>query len=221
MDCFGLIFDFDGTMCRLFQNYDLNQVIIELRDRMKKYGFVFPLDKDAFDIFEFICDQKSLSGEQKIKLYVEMNEVLISAEMEAVKNCELVNGVNEVLPLLKEAGYKLGVATNNSSECVSEFLRLYCNGLDVSIVGRIGSNPELMKPNKWSLVEVIKKMNCGIENTLFFGDTQRDYESSVNAGCKFIGIAPTEKKLRRLQDIKPKIDIVSDFYELNRKVSVY
>lgn len=219
MDYSGLVFDFDGTMCRLFKNYDLNSVVIELHNRLKGYGFAFPLDKDAFEVFEYINNLENLSAGQKTELYTEMNEVLTSAEIEAVSGCELVNGVREVLPLLKQSGYKLGIATNNSRECVSQFLKTYCGGLNIPIVGRIGSNPELMKPNKWSLIEVIKKMNCSNENTLFFGDTLRDYECSLNAHCSFVGVAPTEKKLKRLQLIKPQIEIVSDFYELNRKIT--
>ncbi len=214
MDNIGLVFDFDGTMCRLFKLYDLSSVVIELHNRMQGYGFDFPIDKDAFEIFEFINEQSNLSAKEKTKLHIEMDSILTAAEIEAVKNCELVNGVSEVLPLLKKTGYILGVATNNSHACVLEFLKLYCNGLDLPIVGRVGSNPELMKPNKWSLIEVLKKMNCDIKNAIFFGDTKRDYECSLCANCKFIGVAPTQKKRERLQLIKPKIEIVTDFYEL-------
>lgn len=218
MDYIGLVFDFDGTMCRLFKNYNLSQVVEEMHIKMKKYGYDFSLDKDAFDIFGFIGTIKDLTEAQKVKLYEEMNDILVLAEMEAVKSCELVNGVNEVMPSLKKSGYKIGIATNNSSECVLEFLRLYCGGLDIPIVGRIGCRPELMKPNQWSLLETVKKIGCSIDNVLFFGDTQRDYECALNAGCKFIGVAPTAKKLQRLQLIKPNIEIVKDFYELNNKI---
>lgn len=219
MDSIGLVFDFDGTMCRLFKNYNLSQVVEELHEKMKSYGFDYPLDKDAFEIFEFIGAQKTLTVEQKTELYVEMNAVLVSAETEAVKSCELVNGVAEVLPALKKSGYKIGVATNNSRECVSSFLDLYCGGLDIPVVGRSGSNPELMKPNSWSLTEVLKDMNCAIKNAIFFGDNRRDYECALNADCKFVGIAPTEKKLKRLQLLKPAIEILPDFYALREKLS--
>lgn len=218
MDSIGLVFDFDGTLCQLFKNYDLKQTVVELHESIKKYGFDFPLDKDAFEIFEFIGTQESLCDQGKIRLYEEMNKILVSAEMEAVKCCELVNGVDEVFPSLKKSGYNIGVATNNSYECVHEFLNLYCGGINIPIVGRIGSCPELMKPNRWPLVEALKKMNCRVDNSLFLGDTLRDYECAKNACCKFIGVAPTERKLKRLKTIKPEIDIVSDFYELNKKI---
>ena len=216
MDNIGLVFDFDGTLCRLFKNYNLNGVTVELHNRMQRYGFDFSLDRDAFDIFAFINAQKNLSEAGKTKLLIEMDRVLTAAEVEAVKSCEPVNGVSKILSLLKEAGYILGVATNNSYTCVHDFLKLYCGGLEVPIVGRVGSNPELMKPNPWSLIEVLKKMNCNIKHAVFFGDTQRDYECSLNADCKFIGVAPTQKKRERLQLLKPKIEIVTDFYELKK-----
>lgn len=218
MDRIGLVFDFDGTMCRLFRNYDLNRTKAELHDRMYQHGYDFPLDNDPFDVFQLIGNRTDLYTEQKTELFEEMNAVLVSAELEAVQNCELVNGVTEMLPYFQAVGYQIGVATNNSPECVSEFLDLYCGGLTIPIVGRVGSRPELMKPNGWSLIEVLKKMDCVVDNTLFFGDTQRDYECARNVGCRFIGVAPTEQKLKRLQHIKPEIEIVSDFFELNRKI---
>lgn len=218
MDYSGLVFDFDGTMCRLFKNYSLWHVVDELHTKTAKYGYNFPLDKDAFDIFGFIGALNDLNESRKAKLYEEMNDVLVAAEMDAVKSCELVCGVDEVLPTLKKSGYKVGVATNNSPECVLEFLRLYCNELDVPIVGRIGSRPELMKPNQWSLIETAKRLNCDINNVLFFGDTQRDYDCALNAGCRFVGVAPTFKKIQGLQLIKPVVKIVKDFYELNNMI---
>lgn len=218
MDCIGLVFDFDGTMCRLFKNYNLNQTVAELHSRMEKYGFYFQLDSDAFDIFDFIGRQEDLNEARKRSLYMEMDGVLVSAEKDAVKSCELVQGVSKVMSFLHKSGFKLGVATNNSPQCVSEFLKLYCGGLDIPIVGRVGCSPELMKPDKWSLIEVLKKMNCSVDDAVFFGDTRRDYECALNAGCKFIGVAPTEKKLCRLEKIRPEIEIVLNFYELKDKL---
>lgn len=213
-----MVFDFDGTMCRLFKNFDLKSTVSEIRRRMGVYGFDFPSNKDAFEIFDFISSRNSLSEERKKELYVEMNAVLTAAELEGVKSCEPVSGVGEVLPYLKQAGYKVGVATNNSPECVKEFLKIYCGGLDIPIVGRVGSQPQLMKPNKWSLTEVLKIMDCEVGDAVFFGDTQRDYECSLNAACKFVGIAPTEKKLQRLSAAAPEIDIFTDFYGLKQFV---
>lgn len=71
-----------------------------------------------------------------------------------------------------------------------------------------------MKPNPWSIIEVLKKMNCLPENTIFVGDTQRDYIATVKAGCEFIAMAPTDKKRQRLLKILPENIIVSDFNEL-------
>lgn len=218
MDRRGLVFDFDGTMCRLFQNYDLHSVAEELSERMAKHGVAFSSDRDAFDIFDAINGQGGLDAERKRTLFLEMNGVLVAAELNAVRTCELVGGVHEVLPWLKREGYPLGVATNNSPECVVEFLKRYCRGLDIPVSGRIGDKPELMKPNCWSLTATLRKMNRTADNALFFGDTRRDYECAGNADCKFVGVAPTERKLKRLQEISPEIEIVTDFYQLKEYV---
>ncbi len=218
MDRRGLVFDFDGTMCRLFQNYDLSAVVNEMCVRMNRHGIPFSAEQDAFDVFDAIRSRRGLDAEQKKVLFREMNGVLVSAELDAVRNCGPVHGVGEILPRLYGEGYPIGIATNNSRECVVEFLNLYCNGLNVPVSGRIGAQPQLMKPDPFTLRETLRELNRTAADALFFGDTGRDHECAQRMRCKFVGVAPTEKKLKRLQEISPEIDIVSDFYELKEYV---
>ena len=92
--------------------------------------------------------------------------------------------------------------------------------MDIPVVGRVGDKPELMKPNAWSLLEVISKLNCCSDDVIFIGDTQRDYLCAKNVGCKFIGLAPTERKKQKLLNVISESDIVSDYYELVKCLGV-
>ena len=75
-----------------------------------------------------------------------------------------------------------------------------------------------MKPDPFTLRETLRELNRTAADALFFGDTGRDHECAQRMRCKFVGVAPTEKKLKRLQEISPGIDIVSDYYELKEYV---
>ena len=47
----ALIFDFDGTICGIFKNYDLKAVTTDLAAGLQAMGLEFSGDRDAFDAF--------------------------------------------------------------------------------------------------------------------------------------------------------------------------
>lgn len=210
----AIVFDFDGTMCRLFKNYNLNKVVLSLNNRMKKYGIDFSTESDAFDVFSEVIRQTGDGSETREKALLDADQILTDAEIEAISTGELVMGVEIAMPFLIKAGFPIGIATNNSVQCVKTFMQRICPSTIIPIVGRVGTKPELMKPNTWSILEVLKELNQLPENTIFVGDTQRDYFSAISAGCEFIGMAPTDSKRQRLLDLLSESDIVSDFNEL-------
>ena len=210
----ALVFDFDGTMFQLFVNYNLKDTIALLRDKMNLYDMEFSSEKDPFDVFaEVIRQTKEGSYEREEALFA-LNQILTEAEIEAVNSGIPVCGVETSISILRKKGIAVGISTNNSIQCVEAFWQKNCKEAIIPIVGRVGVKPELMKPNPWSILEVLKKMDRIPENTIFVGDTQRDYVASINAGCEFIGMAPTDKKRKRLQEVLPDKRIVSDFNEL-------
>ncbi len=210
----ALVFDFDGTICQLFVNYDMKDVVVTLRDKMKSYGIEFSIEKDIFDVFSEVIRQTEEGSDTREKALFDANQLLTAAETDAVNSGIPVNGVDSAISIFEKKGVPVGISTNNSIQCVEAFLHKNCQNAIIPTAGRVGTKPELMKPNPWSILEVLKKMNRKPENTIFVGDTQRDYFASVNAGCDFIGMAPTVKKRQRLLEILPENYIVSDFNEL-------
>ncbi len=189
-----LIFDFDGTMCQIFKNYNLDNTVALLVEKMNSYDIEFSSEKDSFDVFEEIVKQTENKIEIRKTALNEANNILSIAELEAVATGEIVKGVDVIIPQLIENNIPIGISTNNSSKCVLSFLRRYMPSCVIPTIGRIGDEPELMKPNPYSILEVLKKMNCTPANAIFIGDSLRDYQGAMNAGCQFIGMAPTEKK---------------------------
>lgn len=87
----SLVFDFDGTMCRLFSNYDLHATVLQLCSAMKKYNIDFSQERDSFDVFSAITNDHSLSADAKKAALTEANDIITSAEIDAVDSGEVVN----------------------------------------------------------------------------------------------------------------------------------
>ncbi len=209
----AIVFDFDGTMCRLFVHYDLNKTVSIMQTRMQAYGIDFCEKLDAFDVFSEIEKQTSDLDDVRELAFFEADRILTLAEIEAASTGECVEGVVEVLTKLLDKGVKIGIATNNSEECVKTFLMRFFSNLTIPIVGRIGNKPWLMKPNKWTLIETSKRLNCSVNDLLFIGDTKRDYECSRIVGCGFLGMASTRTKEEKLSELCGS-NIIHNYYEL-------
>lgn len=215
----AIILDFDGTVCQIFKNYNTKNCVLEMQRFMKYYNIEIPSQFDFFDIFDIISKENKLSCGEKEDLYIKADKILTKFELEAIDSSEIVNGFNEVIYSFINYGYLIGLATNNSAKCVYKFFEKNLDSLELPVIGRISNHPELLKPNNWSLMEVLKIMKVDISNSILVGDSLRDYECAVKSNCKFIGMAPTEKKLKRLQTISPKVEIAKDFYELKHLIS--
>lgn len=214
-----VVFDFDGTMCRLFQNYNLKRTSLILKDRMREYGVEFSPESDAFDIFRVISQQVS-EAEVKLQAFRAADAILSAAEAEAVDKCEPLKGFEEIFPqIVQSAKCVVGVATNNSAQCVQAFLKRVCHGYSVPVVGRIPEMPERMKPNPWSVLELSRKMRVAAKDVIFVGDTLNDYDCSQSVGCTFVGMAATPHKSEYLSQFLPADMIVRDFYALRNKLN--
>lgn len=209
----AIVLDFDGTMCLLFKNFDLSDTVHTMHTKMMEYNIDFSMELDAFDVFETILSQTQ-DGYLRINALQKANEILTEAEVKAVDSCELVPGLIEVIEEFHKAGIALGVSSNNSEDCIKKITNKFFPDIPFSITGRVGTNPRLMKPNSWSLKETLAKLSCCEEDTIFVGDTQRDYTCSEDTKCSFIGMAPTARKRERLLRFLQKDKIMADYYEL-------
>lgn len=215
----AIIFDFDGTMVNLFARYNLTRTTKSLSLSLEKYGIRFDCRLDPYDIFTEIS-KHILPGNKRETAYLEAHTILTQAELEAVKTCEPLCGMEEVFPLLC-AQYRVGIATNNSEECVRHFLSRHFPELDLPIVGRMGAAPERMKPNIWPLKTAAKQMGSRLDNIVFIGDTSTDQLCAQRAGCAFLGIAPSPSKHEHMLNFLPQNYIAENYYEIPGKLELF
>lgn len=209
----AIVFDFDGTIIRLFENYNLEKIMQQMKSSLSEIGLPLENIIDVFDVYEKIIPIKNIKSRDKALSIA--NTVLTAAEEEAVASGIIIDGAIEVLQILSEMRLPLGVVTNNSKECVRTFFELYSNNsLFVPVVGRVEESPELMKPNIWPLQKMSIILDCDIERVLFVGDSLRDFECAKKAQCYFCAMAPTIKKESRMLKHCDRKNIVHNFYEL-------
>lgn len=226
MDCRKIkkttvILDFDGTMCRLFEGYELSKVSNRLHDEMNFINIAFSEDEDCFEVFRAITRQTHERDKLREQAYLIAHKIIMEAECEAVDTGLNVTGIIEFVNYLSQNEIRVGIATNNSEECVRKYLEKKGLSKGITIVGRQALHPEYMKPDSWSLTSVLKKMGSSFNETLFIGDSLNDFCCAQNCKVNFVGMASTDKKKKRLQSIEDNIDIVENYFDILRDFKSY
>ena len=109
---------------------------------------------------------------------------------------------------------KVGIATNNSEECVRKYLSIKGLHKNIPIRGRQPIHPEYMKPNLWSVKEVLAEMKSTSKETVFVGDGINDYICAKKLSMRFIGMGSTNRKKSRLEMINDEIVVVENYYDI-------
>jgi len=225
MDSRGLraiVFDFDGTIFRLFVNYNLHEVSLNMRCSLQELGIDFDDSLDPFDVFRLISNCSNVCQAMKEKGLVIADQILTAAEIEALDSGIVVHGANKIIKQYVEDGMNIGIATNNSALCVKEYFHHVDPGilLQVPVFGRDALHPEMMKPNPAAVLSAVHYFGLTPRQCLFVGDTKRDYEASLVCGCRFAGMASTESKRTRLMSILPPERVFNNFEELYQALSI-
>lgn len=208
----AVIFDFDGTMCRLFENFNMKKLLDQLHEEMRSLNIDFSHECDSFEVFSAIASQTDENSEIRNNALQLADKIIRAAECEAVETGIDVTGIKEFILYLQNNNIPVGIATNNSEECIHKFFRLRdINDENIHISGRNGLHPERLKPDPWTLSSVIGKMKTDSENAVFIGDGLNDYASAKELSLRFIGMASTPKKMKRLLAIPDKIVIIEDY----------
>lgn len=209
----AVVLDFDGTICRLFENYDLQTVSNKLHKRLVKYGVDFEESLDCFKVFDVIKGQIS-DHNQREQAMIAANEIIQYAECEAVNTAIEIPGITEFLDYCRRNQIKIGVATNNSPDCIYRYLETRRLNNHIPVYGRDAFCLDNLKPNPWSLNNVIRDLEISKEQVLFLGDNPTDLLCSLSAGVDFIAIASTEKKKKRFERVNMPCKVLENYYEL-------
>lgn len=208
----SVILDFDGTMCRLFENFEMNKLLNDIHECMSSLNIDFAHDSDSFEVFSAICSQTEENSDKRRNALILADRSIRNAECEAVETGIDVEGIKEFITYLQKYNIPVGIATNNSEDCIRKFFRLRgINDENIHVSGRQALHPEYLKPDPWTLISVIKKMGADPENTIFIGDSLNDYACAKSLSLRFIGMGSTPKKMKRLTGIQDKIEIEENY----------
>jgi HAD superfamily hydrolase (TIGR01549 family) len=198
----GVLFDFDGPVCRLFPDGSSRPVADELRDMLAREGVKGLLtageeqDKDPHVVLQAVHRARP----KRDRLVRAMEEHVSLREVMAADEALPTPGAEELIHRLWKNGLRLAVVTNNSPRAADHYLRNW--GLRdhfTAIHGRT-PDPDLMKPHPHVVLRALRSLDLRPEQSVMIGDTPTDLEAARHAGVRFIGYGRNELKRQRLRD---------------------
>ncbi|MCC8480909.1 HAD family hydrolase [Streptomyces globisporus] len=184
----GVFFDFDGPVCDVFAGYPAPDVARELA------AILAGIDATAGERALETDDPMEVlrlaprAGEDAVH---RIEEALTAAEVSAVKVAGIpVPGAVESLRAAHTSGRKIAIVSNNSAECVRDFLKLHdLDHLVHQVIGRHPNRPDLMKPSPYSLQRAATELGIASSACVLIGDSSTDMEAAIRAGSMAIGFA--------------------------------
>ncbi|MBW8088583.1 HAD family hydrolase [Streptomyces hygroscopicus subsp. hygroscopicus] len=207
-DCTTILFDFDGPICDVFAGMPANQVAANLANLVEKHHpDLAEKARETDDPMEIL----RLSSQGGQPLIVAIEEALTKAEVAAVAVAgKPTEGAVAALEATRESGRSAAIVSNNSAECVREFLRRHeILHLVQEVVGRAHGKPELMKPSPHALSVAAELMSEEPSRCVLVGDSVTDVEAAHHAGSRAIGYANKPSKLHSLAEAGAD-EVVSD-----------
>lgn len=129
------VFDFDGVIAFLFDDYDLAPAEREMERCMLSRGIDISGHGNIFTVPGLIAGSDA-GGCGRTGALIECDRILGSAEADAALSAEAVPGFIEMLPRIMESGTGVAVASNNDPRAVRIFLNRVMPGLDIPVWGR-------------------------------------------------------------------------------------
>lgn len=199
-----IIFDFDGTIANSIE------LALNTYNRIAPEYKCKPIHEEFRHLLSSKKPQKYFKeyGITTFKLFL----LVIRIRKELSKHISDIKPVNNIITSLhelKNAGFKLGILTSNSSKNVHKFLEY--NNLS-GVFDFVHSASNLFGKDK-VFKRLIKRKDISIKNTIYIGDETRDIEASKKAGLPIIGVSwgLTERKI--LETLQPN-QIADDPKEL-------
>ena len=200
----AVIFDLDNTLIKSFTDYVkmkkeiiayLRKVGVESEVLTPKHTTVEMVKEAARQLKE-----RGKTEEEIASVMVGVNEVMNRVELENVDRALPLNGAEELLKTLKEAGVKVGILTRGCESYARGALKV--TGL-LSYVDAINARVDLLqaKPNPKALLDLCRKLEVDPSEVIFVGDHPIDVICANVAGVKFIGVLEgftSEEKMRQI-----------------------
>lgn len=195
----GVLFDFDGPICDVFRGLPASGVAVSLAEIVATRAPALASRAQATDD---PMEIHRLSQEGGEALLADVEAALTIAEIAAVKVAgPPVAGAVEALAAAKDSNRRIAVVSNNSAECVREYLTIHgIDGTVDAVVGRPALRPDLMKPDPYPLFAAAETLDIEPAALVLIGDSTTDVEAARAAGVPSIGFANKPRKRFTLAD---------------------
>jgi HAD superfamily hydrolase (TIGR01509 family) len=182
-----LLFDFDGPVCGVFAGIPDFTIAQRLRDLLNAEGVVPPPQvaraADPFTVLSFATNYRHDLG---LAVYA----ALRTAELDAVRTAAPTPGLEAVLDACRRSGRAAAVASNNSEQAVTAYLRAH--GLAErfqAVTGRTDANFDQLKPHPRLVEDTVRAIGAQPAACMLIGDSPNDVHAAHAAGMACIGYA--------------------------------
>lgn len=199
------IFDFDDTI--LYSEEMKNKEFYNISNQYSKVGSKFYQENiekrlTRFEYFsnlsKLVIKNTLLNEEQNLLLYNVMLKKFSDNVSNNLKNCELINNIENFLKLLKEKNFKIFISSKSNKDDIVNTLK-YKNLLNYfdDIYGNEKTKIEHFE-------KIMKDNNLNNQEICFFGDSHSDYQVAEHFNCDFIGILTKRDDLKNVDCTKIK-----------------
>lgn len=183
----GIIFDLDGTLA---------DSIEDIGDAMNRVLKLAGYPQHSYDKYKYLVGKglknlvvSSLPENQRSDETIEHchKQMLEDYGNNYLVKTKPYDGIEELLKKLYTREIKMAVLSNKNDEMTKQVVKeLFDTELFEVVMGSIPDIPR--KPDPAAALMIAKKLNTGSENIAFFGDTNNDMHTAVNAGMLPIGV---------------------------------
>ncbi|MFJ6373235.1 HAD family hydrolase [Streptomyces virginiae] len=195
----AVLFDFDGPICDVFRGLPAPDIASELADLLATLAPALAIPARATDD---PMEVHRLSQSAGSTVLAAVEAALTAAEIRAVKAAGApTEGSVQAFHAARDTDRHVGIVSNNSAECVREYLTLHgLLGIVDEIIGRPVLRPDLMKPSPHPLLTAASVFGVAPHLTVLIGDSVTDVEAAHAAGARSIGYANKPPKETALAD---------------------
>ncbi len=204
MNTKAVIFDLDGTLVDSLADLTcaMNYALAEYgcpTQTAEKCRFMIGDGLQTFASRALPADKQNLVDDvmQKMKEYYTPR---------CMEQTRPYDGILDVVAALHKKNIKLAVVTNKNHEMAVKILGgLFPAGsFDYTLGSKAG---ESIKPQADATLNVVAKMNVGVDECIFVGDSAVDVQTAQNCGIKFVGVSWGLRGRKELQTAGAEIII--------------
>lgn len=206
-----ILFDLDGTLI------DTNELIIaSFTHTFEHYNLPYTREEliefNGPPLIETFTNINPERAEEMIDVYREHNLRVHNEYVKAFPH------VKEVLDILQENNFKLGIVTTKMKDSVYQGLEVagITNQFDTIVTLDDVTHP---KPHPEPVIKAMNEIGANPAQTIMIGDNSHDIESGKNAGVITAGVAWSFKGAERLEKYNPTY-MLNDMRDLLKIVGV-